>query len=420
MSQIILLIFLLLVLTLLSGYFSTAETAFFSLSSAKIHSWRQSTDKRRRHVAWLLAHSRYLLVLIFMLDNVSDVLLQNTASDLFDRMGGGWAFKVGVPLFLILIFGEFLPKYLGMVWNEGFAIRSASVLVALEKVTEPIQRWATSIAEVCSRFIFFFLKAEPPLTAKQVDSAIKTCESKGILSSEEAGLIVQTLTFEKKVAREVMVPRSEMKTIKLSELSVSFLKNFVESTQAAPLLIVDEAADKPIGVFSNATVLSLQDGSLDQLIKNSAKALFFVPETMPAKRLLHEFSSKQGEIACVIDEYGSISGYIEWEHILQTILGFTSLRLTGANLSLKPKQKSISLPGTTPLETVNELFGSSLQSKCYVATLGGWLSEVLDTIPQAGTVYTTDELLFKVLSANEKMVQHVFIQRKTGIKKVTV
>ncbi len=414
MNIVFFLTFLLVVLTLLSGFFSVAETAFFSLSSSKIHSWRHSADPRCRHVAWLLARSQYLLVLIFMLDNIADIFLQNAASDLFGLWGGGWLLKVGVPLGLILLFGEFLPKYIGMLWNETIATHTASFFVTIERVMAPFERLVTSFAEVASRMLFFFLKQEPPLSSKQLETAITTCEAQGILSSAEASLVKHTLQFEKKMARELMTPRSEMHAIKRSELSLSFVKELISSSKITSFLIVDETTDRPIGVLSNTTALSARGESLDPLLEQAAKQLFFVPESMTATRLLQEFSSRKAVMACVIDEHGCISGYIEWAPLLQEILGFSAKIGAKEAPSLRPKQTSITLPGTTPLETVNELFGTSLESRFYAATLGGYLAEVLDMIPQAGTSLPTTDLLFKVLSANEKMVLQVFIQRKNG------
>lgn len=406
MSVVWALIFLLVLLTLLSGFFSTAETAFFSLSSSKIHTWRHSKDQRHRQVAWLLARSRYLLVLIFMLDNIADIFLQNASSDLFDRYEGGWLLKVGVPLFLILVFGEFFPKYLGMLWNEPLALRSASLFIFLERFFAPVQRAVTSIAEVLSRMFFFFLKQEPPLSSKEVEAAITTCEAKGILTSEEASLVSHALTFEKRSARELMTPRSEMRTVKRSEISPEHLKKLPKSS---PLLVIDETTDRPIGVLSNRTILKfLTDFNSTPL----SSEFFFVPETMPARRLLQEFTSRQVVMACVIDEHGSISGYIEEAELLQKLLGFSSKKTT-AQQQLG-RQKSVTVPGTTPLETINELFGTSIESKWYTTTLGGWLCEVLDTIPQTGTSFSFGDLLFRVLSANEKQVHYVFVQRKGG------
>jgi CBS domain containing-hemolysin-like protein len=76
------------------------------------------------------------------------------------------------------------------------------------------------------------------------------------------------------------------------------------------------------------------------------------------------------------------------------------------------KQKSIIVPGTTPLETINVLFQTSLLSDYHSATIGGWLMEMLDGIPPIGTTHSTQDLVFRVLSADDKMVKQLFIQKK--------
>lgn len=417
MIEIIILSFLLGLLTLVSGFFSLTETAFFSLPGARVHSWRHSTLPRRRLVARLLAKSHYLLVLIFMLDSTADIFLQNVASDLFDNFGGSWFLKIGVPLILILIFGEFLPKYFGMIWNESFALYVAPLYVFLERFTAPLQKVITIIAETLSRFFFFFLKPEPHLSPKELETAIQACETNKILTPEEASLITHTLFLEKKLARELMTPRSEMRTLKKSLLTPSYLHTIISSTKHSDLLIVDETTDRPIGVLSNKNVRYID--SIELLLHHAAKDLFFVPEVMSTRRLLLEFSARRALIACVVDEHGSLSGYIEKQKLLQKMLGFSSKQETGSSLlALRPNQKSITLPGTTPLETVNSLFGSSLTSKYHTTTIGGYLTELFNDIPPVGASMTAEDLFFRILSSSPKVIQQVYIQK--NVKKSCV
>ena len=98
-------------LTLGSAYFSCSEVAFFSLPASKVRGWRGAQDPKKQQVARLLARSKSLLVTIFICNTITNVLVQNTSSDLFT---GSWLLKVGLPLLLILIAGELLPKYFGL------------------------------------------------------------------------------------------------------------------------------------------------------------------------------------------------------------------------------------------------------------------------------------------------------------------
>jgi len=399
-------IILLFTFTLISGFYASSETAYFSVPTARIQFWRKSSDRRKRMAATLLSHSRQLLVLIFILHTIINVLIQNTASDLSDTFGQGWILKVAIPFGLILIFGEFLPKYLGRINSERIALFAAPFYTRVEKFTAPIQRAITHLAEVLARLFFFFLKPEPPLTPKEVEGVIMTCETHNILSPEEGSLLRQSLEFERKSARDVMTPRFEMRAIKRSQLSQ--LNKIQTGT-----LIIDEEIDRPIGALSSKEVLLFQANRTDDALSSASRELFFVPEVMSARRLLQEFSERGASMACVIDEHGTVSGFVEKQKLAQKLLQFQPLK----EKEIAWQQQSIAVSGTTPLETINSLFGTSITSPYHTATIGGWLSEVLDDVPSPGASYITDNFIFRVLSADEKQVKQVFIQKRQKKKR---
>jgi len=405
-------IVILLVLTLISAFYASSETAYFSVPTARIQFWRKSRDKRKQMVANLLAHSRQLLVLIFILNTLVNVLIQNAASDLSDTIGQGWILKVAIPFGLILIFGEFLPKYLGRINSERIAIFAAPFYTKVEKLTAPIQRAITHLAELLARLFFFFLKPAPPLTPNEVEGVIATCETHNILSLEEGSLLRQSLDFERKSARDIMTPRSEMNALKRSTLSKKAVKEALQH-EVQSLLVIDEEIDRPIGALSSRELLFIQSGNVDKALKTAPQQLFFVPEVMSARRLLHEFSEKQASIACVVDEHGTISGFIEKQDLTKKLLQFQPAKENSAPW----KHQSITVSGTTPLETINSLFGTSISSEHHTATIGGWLAEVLDEVPTPGASHITPGFIFTVLSANETRVLQVFIQKRLPSRK---
>src|SRR5258708_29896530 len=111
------LIILVLVLTLASAFCSLSEIAFFSLPLSKVRAFRHDINHRKRQIAKLLKDPKGLLVTIFLLNTIVNILVQNITSDILDPLHGSWMIKVGVPLALVLIFGELFPKYLGLLYN---------------------------------------------------------------------------------------------------------------------------------------------------------------------------------------------------------------------------------------------------------------------------------------------------------------
>ena len=405
----------LIVLTFLSAFCSSSEIAFFSLSAGRVRGWRESPNLRQRTVAKLLAQPRYLIVLIFMLNTIVNVLLQNVSSNLSEgSMEGwmeGWLLKLCLPLTLILVFGEFLPKYLGMVYSEHLAIRVAPILYPLFRLLLPLQRFITSSAETLSRLIFFFLKPAPPLSAAELLGVIDNCEAKEVLSSEEASLIRYSLEFDVKEARELMTPRSAMPALKRSHLSKRAFVAKVREVGKQAVLIIDETPDRPVGAVSSREALLFQGEGIEAGLAAASRKIFFVPEAMPARKLLEEFSERRAAIACVTDEHGSITGYIEAEDLAKTLLGFPHRR-NGAFIGSGKKTQSVIVPGSTPLAAINAHFHTDLSSQYHSATIGGWLEEVLDGIPAEGTSHATKELSFRVLAADDKVVKQLFVERR--------
>jgi putative hemolysin len=399
---------LLVLLTFLSATFSSSETAFFSQPQSRINLWKNSTDERKQAVARLLSHSRHLLVLIFILNIVTNVLLQNTASALSELIHGGLLFTIAVPLLLILICGEFFPKYLGLVFNESFAMRAAPLFLFLEKLLLPLQKIITTLAEGLSRILFFFLKPEPALSKKDLETILTNCEEKQVLTEDEGAFIRFLVDFDSKLARQIMTPRSSVNYLQLSDFSLEKAKELFQTTHKGALLIVNETPDKPVGAITGLVALDLAEhGTLDH-IKNQ---IFYLPETTSSHRLLQEFSVKQALIACIIDEHGTVSGYVYRDDISKYLLGLHSKQTFLARGSDTFTEKTHVFPGTTQLSTINERYDKQLLSEHHSGTLSGWLCEHLDTIPQAGTCFEYDGLEFRIILADPKTVQQVFIQK---------
>lgn len=405
------LVFALIFLTLCSAFCASSETAFFSLPTGRISGWRLSTDRRQRLVAKLLSHAQQFLVLIFVLNTVVNIVLQNTASALFDEIGGSWALKIFVPFGLILGIGEFAPKYFGMLIGEKYALRTAPFFAALERVFSPVQRVISSITEILSRCVFFFLKSEPPLTPRELEGVLEASEDKGVLSGDEAALIRYSLDFERKLVRDLMIPRANIPTIKQSELSITTLLSRIRASKTETLLLIDESADQPIGAIASQEALLLESGDVSSMLAKASHQLFFVPESMSARRVFQEFTDRHASMACVVDEHGTVSGFIVWDELKNRLLGFPH-KIEEHFPESGATQKSITVPGSVPLENINEFFGVMLSSPYHATTISGWLIEMLDGVPAAGMSYVHESLVFRILTADEKVIKRVFIQRR--------
>ena len=157
MLSIIVLVILIFFTAMLSG----AETALFSLSKFTLKSYKYSKDKRKKTVHKLLSKPRDLLVTILMLNILSNVLVQNTFSNIFGNFQS-FVLKVGVPLLLILLFGEIIPKSLAITNNKKISAAVSPIIFFIYKILGPIRVFFTFITSYISRFLFFFFKKGTP------------------------------------------------------------------------------------------------------------------------------------------------------------------------------------------------------------------------------------------------------------------
>jgi putative hemolysin len=209
-------IILLIAFLFCSGFFSSSEVALFSLSSMKVKSFKNNADPRKQLVAKLLSRPRDLLVTIIMMNIIINIMIQNVSSSIFGDFSG-WALNIGVPLALTLIFGEVVPKSIGMAHNAALSYRVAPFLNAAQRLFLPLRRFLIAITSVISRVIFFFLKSEEEISFDELQHVLKTSRHFGILNEDEAELVRGYLRLQEAHVKELMRPREEVLFYDLEE-----------------------------------------------------------------------------------------------------------------------------------------------------------------------------------------------------------
>lgn len=399
----------LLILLLGSMYVSAAESAFFSLSSMRVKAYRSSSDPRKRLIADLVLKPRDLLVTVFMLNTMTNILLQNVASSMFG-IDAHWILKVGFPLFVLLFFGEIFPKHYGLQNSINYSYRVAPSINALQNLMKPIRKWTIAVTYPISRILFFFLRKEKSISREELEHVLKSSEAHGILHPDEAELVWGYLDIQDMLVKELMRPRGDMFCYNIREPLSKLIYLFSEKKYSR-IPVYDDVLDNLIGIIS-AKQFFLYGKELskpEQLKEWLAKPLY-VPENTPAKTLLKRFDSQNKTMAIVVDEYGSISGLITREDILEIVIGKSGVTQDAEQLYSQAGENEIIASGKLELSEFNDLFGTDLESPENMVTLGGWLIEQLGEIPKMGTTYKTNDFLFKILSAEPTRIRRIYVR----------
>lgn len=393
-----------------SAFFSASETALFSLNPIDVQKFKKSSDLNKNLVTSLLKSPKDLLITLIIVNVVLNILVQNVVSNIFGTLSG-WILTVGIPLALTLIFGEFIPKSIGISNNLRIAPRIALPLRIIQNGLIPIRLSCIRLTTAISRFLFFFLKNENEISADEMYHALRSSKKKGVLGEDEAELMRGYLQLQESNAKGFLRPREEVLFFEISESIDKLIHLFVDQ-ECTRIPVCEENTDNIIGII-NSGQLFLQKKFLrtTEDLRPILKKPFFVPESISAQVLLDQMYEKQESIAIVVDEYGTFSGIISLEDLVEAVVGEIFDRRDEKSHYTKSGNDVIIASGKFEILELEALFDVDIESKHNMVTVSGFLIEQLGEIPKSGTKYTYKNLFFHVLSSDLKRVRRIYIRR---------
>lgn len=401
---------LLILLIFGSAFFSASETSLFSLSSMQLQAFRKDKDPKKNLVTELLDSPRDLLITIIMINVIMNILIQNVTATIFGELSG-WLFNVGVPLALTLVFGEFIPKSLGIANNQRLAPYCSPILWFVKNLLLPFRKVLVKITSVISRTLFFFLQPEKEISYEELHHALRASRAKGVLAEEEAELMQGYLHLQDSSVKEFLRPREEVLYFEMDEPLSRLIHLFVDQ-ECTRIPICEGDIDNVIGIMTSDQFFL--DRNLLKETKDILPLLkkpFFIPESSSAQSVLDQMYEKRESIAIVVDEYGAFSGLISLEDLVETVIGEIADRRDEKSRYTRSGEDVVIASGKLELIELERLFDVVIESENNMVTVGGWLTEQLGDIPKNGEKYQWKNLLFHVLSSDAKRVRRIYIRR---------
>jgi len=413
-------IVLVLILLVFSAFFSGSETALFSLSHIKVRKFRGERKKRPRLVAYLLARPRRLIVTILIGNMLVNILASSLSASyfrgLFERSGlfsgAGDLVSVLAMTTLILIFGEIAPKTYAIQNSEKLAMKVAPFIHAFSISVRPIRVVLERVANNIIRLVSRMVKPEElDASEGELRTAVKIGVSQGLLDRREEAMIHGVFEIETGQVREMMKSRSEIFSLDLSTPIEEVRGTFREKKYTrVPVHTGD--IDNVLGLLYAKDLLFASKRELDRSgLRGLLRPVYFVPETMPLARLLTEFRARATHFALVVDEYGSISGLITLEDVLQSLVGHLGAAKSASRNHVFLEPDTAVVNARLPISEFNELFSSSISDELSV-TIGGFLMNRMGKIPRPGDVWETDEIHFEIRKASKSKIEEVLVKQK--------
>jgi len=408
----------LIILILLSGFFSASETALMSLNRIQIRQLakRKKNKKGAESLLRIKGDTHKLLSTILIGNNLVNIgasaLVTSIAIETFGSMGVGIA--TGVMTFIILMFGEIGPKSLAVRKSKEISVMVAPVFEFLSYILSPVIWFLDHINNV----LMFLFKAageeEDILTEEEITSIVSIGAEEGAIKEQEREMIYKIFKFDDIPVSDIMVPKLEVKMLdadtKLSSLLRGKKLDQLKGYSRFP--VYDENEDNIIGIFYFKTALKEFGKRRNKKVRDFVMPTLFVPETMKIDTLFSEFQNKKVHMALVVNEHGALEGLVTLEDILEEIVGEIEDETDVSSESVKEINPNTYLVnGSMRLDDINEELGINLSDE-EADTVGGYISKKLEKIPKMGEKVTEGKVVLKVENASKRRIKTVQITLK--------
>lgn len=392
---------LLVVFTLLNAFFAAAEIAVVSLNKNRIEQKAEQGDtKAARLVKLLKDPSNFLATIqvgITLVNIATGDALANSLSDRLAPLLGGTAFAKSLAHILILIlltytsivFGELYPKRIALNKSEEVAKFAIGPVKLIGTITKPFVWLLSASTNLLSRLTpMTFDDADQKLTREEMRYLL---ENEGDLDLNELEMMQGVFSLDSKVAREVMVPRTDAFMIDINDTAKENIDKILEQVYSR-IPVYDEDKDKVVGVLHTKNLLkAAREVGFDKIdIRKIIQEPLFVPETIFTDDLLYEMKKTQNQMAILLDEYGGVVGLVTLEDLLEEIVGEIDDESDEAEqLYEKIDENTFCVQGRMLIEDFNEIFETKLEMPD-VDTMAGYFITALGTIPDEGEKLSYD------------------------------
>ena len=416
-----------ILLLLLSMFFSGSETALTSLSKPWIRTQLERNPKKARHLrAWLERPNR-LLTAILVGNNFVNICASALATSLAIGYARymGWrqsyvlGITVGLVTFVILVFGEIIPKTFAKQNARKVSLFMVSPIIFISKIFAPVIKVLLTISNVFIRISGGRKVIDVPfLTEEEFRTLIDLGAKEGVLEKEEGRMIHDVLEFGETVVREVMVPRMEMDCIDEKKDIDKIVEDLIKMGHSRVPVYRDNL-DNIVGVLYAKDFLKVLYSKEHEVIKlqDLIREPYFVPESKKVSVLLKEFRRGRMHIAVVVDEYGTVSGLVTLEDLVEEITGeiLDEYDIEEKTIEKNPDGSYI-VYAREDIDKINEELDLRLPASEF-DSLGGLITDLFGRVPRQGEEIDYKDVRFIVESSTRQKVVKVKIKRLANIKK---
>ncbi len=401
-----------------SALLNGAEAACFSLGRLRLRRLAD-TSEMADALTPLLTRPHDLLVTLLvgitLIDIGGSALAAFVAEQLFGRRWG-LAVAIGAMLFLTTVFSEVLPMTLALENPRRFARWVSRPVAWLSVLLAPVRGLFAALTSLTLQALGGERK-EPLLTTEELRTLVDVGAREGVVDRDEREMIHKALELEDILVRAVMVPRPDMFCLELSTPPLQILESLRENLHSRVPVYAGNI-DQIVGILYTKELLPYIKGlPPDFDLRAHLHPPYFVPESKRIHALLKELQAKKLHMAIVVNEYGSTSGLVTLEDILEEVVGEIADEFDEVERLIQAvDSRTFRVSGKLPIDELNTATGLALSSDAY-DTVGGWVLDLFGRIPHRGERMETPEAVVTVERVERTRVVEVFVTLRTPAPK---
>lgn len=404
----------LILLLVLSAFFSGSETALMSINRYKLKHRVKKNEIAALRVDYLLNNPDKTLGLILLLNNFVNILASAITTIIAIELYGdkGVAIAAGFLTFVILVFSEVTPKTFASHYSDRIAYKISFLFYYGLVIFSPIVKFINFFSKLILT-IFGVEKRKiqhDDLTNEEIKTIIQESSNKITENYEE--MIINLLDLQKVTVEHAMIPKNDIEGIDIT-YSDDLINARLVDINHTRLPVYSGSLNNLIGFINKKHVPALiKENSKvkTQELKKCLSEPYYIPEDTSLLSQLIIFKKEKKRIGCVVDEYGDIKGMLTLDDILEEIVGEYATVYEKENLIKDITIDNIEVHGSVQLREINKKLSINLADNS-VTTINGYILESLQEIPQEGMTFKKDNIIIEVLEVKNNFIERILIKK---------
>lgn len=375
---------ILLLLLVLSAFFSSAETALSTVNRVRMRALDEEGNRRAARVNRILDHYGKMISTILIGNNIVNITASSLATTLALRINLMVGIATGILTIVVLLFGEIVPKTWANLNNEKIALAYSGIIYGLMQILTPVIFLVDKLSNGILRLLHIDPNKKPSaMTETELKTYVDVSHEDGVIESEEKEMIYNVFDFSDAVAKDIMIPRINMVTVNVEASYHDVLEIFRESMYTR-LPVHQDDKDNIIGLI-NIKDFILSANQDDFSVRSILREAHYTYEYKKSADLLLEMREITMNVAFVLNEYGATVGMITLEDLLEEIVGEIRDEYDAdeAEYIQAMDEGTYLVEGSMKLDDINDVLGTTLDSEDY-DSIGGIIIEYLDRLPEDG------------------------------------